>query len=129
MQRVAWTGWFGPFDIELEKLTPMNTNETKMVSILIDDIKKNGLLNQLEVIWYLNDSDRVQKIEEIYIAKGNQRLQALKALGWKTAPCYLKVYASEGTLPIAWGLKKIFPIVNEQSGQGMKGIKTKEWNG
>ena len=125
MQRVVWTGWFGPVDIKLDNLIPLNT--TKAIPKLIEDIKKNGLLNPLEVIWYLNDSDRIQKIEELYIAKGNQRIQVLKSLGWKKAPCYIRVYASEGTMPIAWALKKILPLVNEQSGERTKGVEYKEW--
>lgn len=121
------TSWFGPFAILLDNLTPLNIQETEMIDILAEDIQKNGLLNPLEIVWYLN-FDGVNKPDKLYIAKGNQRYRALKKLGMICAPCYIKVYTNEQTRLLLEVLKSIIPFVKEEQNESVQtAVKYKEW--
>ena len=107
----TWSIRLGPFDILLSDLTqisfPRNEAERKSVEELTEDIRKNGLKNPLSVNWRLEPT----QIGELRIYRGNQRIQALKKLGWVKVPCYVTIEGYKESEIFGVILRKIFKEV------------------
>lgn len=119
---------FGPVDIDLKDLIVMETDlkwRTKMpkrLNLLLEDIKKNGLINPLEIIC---DWER----GELGVHKGNSRLWCLEKLGFQKAPCYMKIYVTKEIEKQVELLKKILPTATEQDGEELGFPPLKPANG
>lgn len=97
-----WNTCIGVFEIELDKLTQISIPKEKAVEKLKNDIKKSGLKNPLEIRWTLDE----EHLGQLRIFKGNQRIEALKKLGWQKAPCRITVEGYKDTEIIGEILKK-----------------------
>ena len=88
-----WKVWFGPVNVRLEDLTQMSfpRDNGESVEAIRKDIEEKGLKNPLWATWKLEPTI----LNKLRVFKGNQRLQALKELGWKTAPCLICVKGYE----------------------------------
>ena len=108
--KVLKTVFFGPVEIEIDDLTYSQNVDGILVEKLKEDIKENGLLNPLEIVWWWNS-------DSLGVHHGNHRIFALKELGWKKVPCNLRVYVFEGQDEIVEGFKKNLPFRGEQIGE------------
>ncbi len=135
---------FGPIDIALKDIKYINMvhfsmspvselSPEEMIKAVKDDIKKNGLLNPIEVDWNIKEGE-----SELVIGIGGTRYIAAKELGWKKIPCYLRVHlykfgkhpSGDGTISedIIKVLKKILPFIGYKSGDYYgRTIPNKEW--
>lgn len=79
-------------NLKLDCLTqisfPKDKNQEQFIdNVLTEDIKNNGLLHPLEINLLLEET----KWHELRVFKGNQRIRALRNLGWTEAPCNLTI--------------------------------------
>lgn len=92
--------------LKLDDLTqisfPRNEYQEKFIeNELYEDIKLNGLKKALEIEWLIGE------IDELRIFKGNQRIQVLRRLNYKEAPCILTIEGYKETENIGKILRKI----------------------
>lgn len=83
----TWKKRLGVFELPFDILTQISFPTEKQIEELKKDIEVNGLKNPLEINWLLEPT----KWGQLRIFKGNQRIEALKRLGWVKAPCYLTI--------------------------------------
>ena len=111
----CWKVWFGPVDLPLENLTQMSfpRDGGKAVEELTENIRINGLKDPLWATWQLEETI----VNKLRVFKGNQRLQALRKLGWKTAPCLIciKGYHDQEVI------KNMLEKVKEKNEENKKG--------
>ena len=105
---------FGPINLDIDILERPHDGvviKLEFLNLLREDLKKNGLLNPLNVDWRLN-----QDCRKITIDRGNGRLFILKEMGWKKVSCYLKISFFESNICLLDNFKKILPFVIENDG-------------
>ena len=134
------TYYFGPIDIPIDHLLPVRGSgkgETRLQykedfkNRVKDSIEKDGLKNPIDVIWYWNKQD----IDKFVFGRGHNRVQACIELGWKSIPCYLRIYCykNRGDDPniavnICEGLKTVLPLVRvSQSEDVTPAVGYDEW--
>lgn len=77
--------WFCPhYPIEAinSSLKVDRSGRSKVWTALAEDIRERGLLNPIIIL-----NHRPKKFKDHYVMQGLNRLEAIKYLGWSTAPC------------------------------------------
>lgn len=105
---VTWEVCIGVYKINFSDLTqisfPKSDSQWKSINEIKDSIEKEGLLHPFDVEWVINS----ELIDKLRILRGNQRIEALRKLGWTEAPCSITVRGFKETEDIGRMLKRIF---------------------
>lgn len=97
---------FGPFLLNLDDLTQISfpRDGGKAVTLLTEDIRVNGMKDPLEINLLLEET----LWHQLRIFQGNQRIQALRNLGIKQAPCYLTIEGYPDNEGLGKTIKSLF---------------------
>jgi len=104
---------FGVIDIDLNALDTSGVGiiSSKNLMALRNDLMNSGMVNPIDVEWNMHE-----KPDKLVVTRGNHRVQVLKDIGAKRAPCYLKIKFHEYNEDLIGTFKKILPFIKENKG-------------
>ena len=122
----AW--FFGPFQVSLDQIRAPETDIKNhiLLSEVKQSIHKDGLLNPIDLQWNLDD-----RFAELFIIRGNNRVQACKELGHQTIPAYIRVVDYGESRPWGEGMKRFLPLIRESTRDEAPALAKpqRSWNG
>ena len=101
---------FGPIELPINILVSPEyiVRTQKSLDLLTEDIKKNGLVNPIDVGIHLKEDK-----QSFIVERGNQRIFVLKKLGYERVLSYLTIYFYKDTLFLEKIIKNIFKPLKE----------------